>query len=94
MAERGKYSILAEIQKEIQKEQETAQPLAGLPVLLPEKRPLYTGKRSDTAYTQKGVFLKKESIERATQRLKTRGDKTDFSDLMQALLEAWLQTSE
>jgi hypothetical protein len=27
-------------------------------------------------------------------RVKRRGDKTDFSDLMQALLEAWLATPE
>jgi hypothetical protein len=27
-------------------------------------------------------------------RLKQRGDKTDFFDVMQALLEAWLQTPE
>jgi hypothetical protein len=33
---------------------------------------------------QKDVFLKKESIERATERLKARADKEDFSDLMQA----------
>ena len=45
-------------------------------------------------WKQKAVLLKEESIARANARLKTRADRTDFSDLMQALLEAWLQTSE
>ena len=40
------------------------------------------------------MLLGEESMDRATMRLKQRGDKTDFSDLMQALLEAWLQTPE
>jgi aryl carrier-like protein len=44
-------------------------------------------------WRQKAVLLAEESILRATERLKRRGDRTDFSDLMQALLEAWLQTS-
>jgi hypothetical protein len=33
---------------------------------------------------------KEESILRASERLKRRGDRANFSDLMQALLEAWL----
>jgi aryl carrier-like protein len=45
-------------------------------------------------WRQKSVLLKQASIEQAAQRLKQRGDRTDFSDLMQALLEAWLQTPE
>lgn len=87
---KGKYGgLLSEIRQE-----QKAEPPAVLPVLLPEKRPLNMGKRSDPMYTQKGVFLKKETIERAAERLKRRNDKTDFSDLVQALLEAWLQTPE
>jgi hypothetical protein len=64
------------------------------PVLLPAKDPLPTGKRSTAGWKQKAVLLKEESIARATERLRARSDKTDFSDLMQALLEAWLQTPE
>jgi hypothetical protein len=52
------------------------------------------GKRSDPDYTQKGVFLKKATIARAVERLSRRGDKTDFSDLTQALIEAWLSAPE
>ena len=40
------------------------------------------------------MLLKEESIERATERMKRRNRRTDFSDLMQALLDAWLQTLE
>jgi hypothetical protein len=43
---------------------------------------------------RKAVLLKEESIERATERMKRRNRRTDFSDLMQALLDAWLQTLE
>jgi hypothetical protein len=45
-------------------------------------------------YTQKGAFLKKETIRLANERLSRRPDKTDFSDLLQALLEAWLAAPE
>ena len=63
-------------------------------VLLPVKAPIPSGKRSTPGWKQKAVLLGEESMDRATMRLKQRGDKTDFSDLMQALLEAWLQTPE
>ena len=63
-------------------------------VLLPEKPPLPLGKRSTPGWKQKSVLLKEESIAQATARLARRGDKTDFSDLMQALLEAWLSTPD
>ena len=39
---------------------------------------------------QKSVLLKEESIQRARERLRRSGDRMDFSDLMQALLETWL----
>jgi hypothetical protein len=68
------------------------EPPTVLPVLLPQKPPPPAGKRSGPAYTQKGVFLKKASVAEANARLDARGDKTDFSDLMQSLLEAWLAT--
>jgi hypothetical protein len=65
-----------------------------LPILIPVKPPVPAGKRSDPAYTQKGAFLKKDTIRLANERLARRGDKTDFSDLLQALLEVWLTTPE
>jgi hypothetical protein len=63
-------------------------------ILLPEKAPPPRGKRSSAGWKQKAVLLKEASIDEALQRLKRRGDRTDFSDLMQALLEAWLETAE
>lgn len=62
-------------------------------ILLPEKAPLQ-GKRSMPGWRQKAVLLKEASVDEALARLKRRGDRTDFSDLMQALLEAWLGTPE
>jgi hypothetical protein len=69
---------------------------AALPptVLLSVKAPPPAGKRSTPSWKQKAVLLKEESTERATERLKRRRDGTDFSDLMQALLDAWLSTDE
>lgn len=87
---RGKYS---ELLSEVRREQQ-AKPPTVLPALIPVKPPAPAGKRSDPDYTQKGVFLKKATIARAVERLKRRGDKTDFSDLTQALMEAWLSTPE
>jgi hypothetical protein len=63
-------------------------------VLLPERRPVLLGKRSTPGWKQKSVLLKEESINRANERLRRRGDSTDFSDLMQAILDAWLATPE
>lgn len=88
---KGKYSGLL---SEIKQEQQQPEPPAVLPVLLPQKPPPPAGKRRDPAYIQKGVFLKKDSIAAANARLAERDDRTDFSDLVQALLEAWLATAE
>jgi hypothetical protein len=52
----------------------------------------FTGKRRTAGWQAKQVLLKEESIQRATERLKARHDRTDFSDLVQALLEASLET--
>jgi hypothetical protein len=59
-------------------------------ILLPEKAPPPQGKRSMPGWRQKAVLLKEDSVDLAIDRLKLRRDRTDFSDLMQALLEAWL----
>jgi hypothetical protein len=63
-------------------------------IALPMKPEPPKGKRSSAGWRQKAVLLREESILRATERLKRRNDRTDFSDLMQALLEAWLDTPE
>lgn len=63
-------------------------------IALPMKPEPPRGKRSTAGWKQKAVLLKEGSIDAANVRLKARGDRTDFSDLMQALLEAWLATPE
>lgn len=40
------------------------------------------------------MLLKEQGVQRAVERLKRRNDRTDFSDLIQALLEAWLAAVE
>jgi hypothetical protein len=63
-------------------------------MLLPVKAPIPSGNRGTPGWKQKAVFLKEESIDRAAARLKQQGDKTDFPNVMQALVEAWPQTPE
>jgi hypothetical protein len=63
-------------------------------VLLPVKAPLQFGKRSTPGWRPKQMLLKEETVELALAKLKARKDKTDFSDLVQALLEAWIATPE
>jgi|HubBroStandDraft_2_1064218.scaffolds.fasta_scaffold441673_1 hypothetical protein len=59
MAEgKGEYGGLL---SEIRSEQMQVQSPALFPVLLPEKRPVNTGKRSDPAYIQRGA-LKNECV--------------------------------
>ena len=70
------------------------QPAQPVQLTLPQKPEAPRGKRSSIEWRQKAVLLREESILRATERLKRRNDRTDFSDLMQALLEAWLDTPE
>jgi len=70
------------------------QPEAKAPaVLLPLKTLPPSGKRSTPGWKQKAVLLQEETVKQAHRKLRLRGDRTDFSDLMQALLEAWLKES-
>jgi hypothetical protein len=82
----GKYAVALAA---IHQAPETAAHIA-----LPMKPEPPRGKRSTAGWKQKAVLLKEASVDEALQRLKRRGDRTDFSDLMQALLEAWLDTPE
>jgi hypothetical protein len=56
------------------------------------------GKRSDPKFTQKLVYLKSATIEKADHKVraenKTRDkkDQVDFSDLIQSLLENWVNS--
>jgi len=70
------------------------QPAQPTQIALPLKPEPPRGKRSTAGWKQKAVLLKEESVRQAMDRLKQRNDRTDFSDLVQALLEAWLHTPE
>jgi len=52
------------------------------------------GKRSDPAWKQYSILLKKESHKKAGLILRQKYDGTDVSDLMEALLEQWLNTEK
>jgi len=71
-----------------------APPHAFATVLLPEESPPASGKRSTHGWKRKAVLLKEETVAPAQQELKARGEKTDFSDLVQALLDAWVKTPD
>jgi len=58
------------------------------------KPPKPQGKRSDPAWKQYSVLLKKESHKQASLLLRQKYEGIDISDLMQALLEQWLATEQ
>jgi hypothetical protein len=59
------------------------------PVLKAPGRP--PGKRSDPAYKQYSVLLKKHTHRQVTTLLRDREDSPDVSELLQQLLEQWLE---
>jgi hypothetical protein len=84
MAEKSKFGGLARLRDKPDEP-------ASVP-LLPEKAPKPPGKRSDPAWKQFSLLLKKDSQEEALIRLKKHHKGNDFSDLMQALLDQWLRS--
>lgn len=60
---------------------------------LPAKAPAPYGKRSTPGWTQKAVLLKEQSVMWPWPGLRPAATKTDFSDLMEARLEARLAAS-
>ena len=52
------------------------------------------GKRSDPAYKQYSVLLKKETHRQVTNILRDREDSPDVSELLQQLLEQWLDAQQ
>src|SRR5262249_24384807 len=76
--------------KSVSNDQPKAEPAAGGvgDIVLPSKKP--TGKRSNPDFRGRSVLLKKTSQREAEKRLRDQHPGTDFSDLMQALLDKWL----
>jgi hypothetical protein len=60
------------------------------PLLPAKEKP--QGKRSDPAWKQYSILLKRESHKKAVLILRKKYDGTDVSDLMETLLEHWLTT--
>lgn len=52
------------------------------------------GKRSDPAYKQYSVLLKKHTHRQVTTLLRDREDNPDVSELLQQLLEQWLEKQQ
>ena len=91
MAERQKYSAIAAL-REARQPSDAPAPSTGL--RLPEKPPKPQGKRSNPDWKQYSVLLKKESHKQASLLLRQKYEGIDISDLMQALLEQWLETEQ
>ena len=60
-------------------------------LITPKERKL-TGKRSDPDWKQRSVLLKNGSFDEARDILKRKYNGRDFSELVQALLDQWLNT--
>lgn len=86
---KGKYAALAEVgnPKPVEAPEFVPVPVA---IVLPT-RTRQEGKRSDPAWKQYAVMLKKDSHKQATRILRDRYEGTDMSDLMESLLASWLQ---
>lgn len=68
------------------------QPAASFPqAIAPSSFGRKPGKRSNPEFKQFSVLLRKASQREATDILRRRDDGTDFGDLLQSLLEEWLQ---
>jgi len=52
-----------------------------------------TGKRSDPDYRQVSAWIKRDTYDRVTRRLFTRENRREFSELVQSLLEDWVETA-
>ena len=52
------------------------------------------GKRSDPAYKQYSVLLKKQTHRQVTSILRDQEDSPDVSELIQQLLEQWLEQQQ
>jgi hypothetical protein len=52
------------------------------------------GKRSDPEYKQYSVLLKKQTHRQVTTILREREDSPDVSELLQQLLEQWLEKQQ
>ena len=73
---------------------QTVVPEPATHIALPLKSEPPRGKRSTAGLETESRAPEGRKIEAGDRRMKRRNRRTDFSDLMQALLDAWLQTLE
>jgi hypothetical protein len=100
MAEkRGKFSALADLHRQ-PPETETSEPVMeqapSLQAMAPEAgkgrgRPA-VGKRSNPEWKLYSHFLKRQTQRAAAARLQAEDDRRDLSDVLQELLEGWLNS--
>jgi hypothetical protein len=85
---KSKFAGLSELRNQQQGTEPPAKRAGEGGLNLPARKP--TGKRSNPEWKQRAVLLKIASCEEAETRLRKDHQGTDFSDLMQALLQQWL----
>lgn len=64
---------------------------AGLQQIEQKNRVRISGMRSDPAFSQYTIFLRKSAHHRAVAILHEKNEGTVFSELVQELLEGWLE---
>ena len=91
MAE-GKFTGISAAIKEAQQYPQAADRVeVRPPVAAPTSKGRAPGKRSDPAWKQHTVMLKRETHLEATDLLRRQEDGQDISELLQGLLEQWVK---
>lgn len=85
----GKFSGLGAAIKEAQQSPVQIEPQRSERVKRSKGRPI--GKRSDPAWRQHTVMLKRETHIEASDILRRQDDGQDISELLQSLLEQWVK---
>lgn len=67
---------------------------AGLHITMPQKPARPPGKRSDPNYTQRSHFIRDDLFKAASKKLSRREDGADMSDLLNFLLEQYVNAAE
>jgi hypothetical protein len=84
-------SKYAKMLSAINPQSEPAQPFT---INMPQKPARPPGKRSDPAYTQRSHFMRDDLFKAATKKLSKRDDGADMSDLLNFLLEQYVNAAD
>ncbi|MES1024915.1 hypothetical protein ABN584_18775 [Gloeocapsa sp. BRSZ] len=77
--------------EQVEREPEQPMPVAESP--LPQKRGRPKGKRSHPDYEQVTAYIRKDTHRDVKIALLSEGEAREFSELVQELLEQWLESS-